>query len=115
METAALYLATRDPRVPWYAKVVAGCVVAYAFSPIDLIPDFIPVLGVLDDLLILPAGIFLARRMIPPEILREHRQAASRRIQEAAGRKWIGILLVAAVWAVLAGAGLAFAFYIWPA
>ena len=76
----ALYLACRDRRVPWYAKVAAGLVVAYAVSPIDLIPDFIPVLGYLDDLLILPAGILLARRMIPAPLLAEHRVMAGERL-----------------------------------
>ena len=62
----ALYLAAGDPRVPWHAKALAACVAAYALSPIDLIPDFIPVLGYLDDLLIVPLGIWLVVRMIPP-------------------------------------------------
>ena len=61
IETYALYLAYRHPKVPWYAKVFAACVVGYLFSPIDLIPDFIPVLGYLDDLILVPLGIFLAR------------------------------------------------------
>src|ERR671938_485139 len=74
-----LYLAARDPRVPWYAKVVAACVVAYAFSPIDLIPDFIPVLGYLDDMIIVPLGILLAIRLIPPQLLAELRAEAARR------------------------------------
>jgi len=73
----ALYLAGRDPRVPWYAKALAVVVAAYALSPIDLIPDFIPVLGYLDDLILLPLGILLVVRLIPPEILAEHRAAAA--------------------------------------
>lgn len=72
----ALYLASRDPRVPWYAKAVAVVVVGYALSPIDLIPDFIPVLGYLDDLILLPLGILLVIRLIPPAIMAEHRAAA---------------------------------------
>ena len=72
----ALYRAGRDPRVPWYAKALAICVAAYALSPIDLIPDFIPVLGYLDDLIILPLGVLLVVRMIPPELMAEHRGAA---------------------------------------
>jgi uncharacterized membrane protein YkvA (DUF1232 family) len=75
-EAHAVYLASRDPRVPWYAKLLAVCVLGYLFSPIDLIPDFIPVLGYLDDLLIVPAGLWLVIRLIPPEIMDEHRQAA---------------------------------------
>ena len=77
-----LSLAARDPRVPWYAKVVAACVAAYAFSPIDLIPDFIPVLGYLDDVIIVPLGILLAIRLIPPALLEEHRCAAIERSQQ---------------------------------
>ena len=69
METYAIYLAYRDPRVPWYARLFAACVVGYAFSPIDLIPDFIPVLGYLDDLIMVPVGIFFALKMIPPPVM----------------------------------------------
>src|SRR5260370_28044382 len=74
----AIYLAARDPRVPWYAKALAACVAGYALSPIDLIPDFIPVLGYLDDLLIVPLGILAVARLIPPDILAQHRAAALR-------------------------------------
>ena len=74
----ALYLAGRDPRVPWYAKALAVIVAGYALSPIDLIPDFIPVLGYLDDVILVPLGILLAIRLIPPAILAEHRSAAAR-------------------------------------
>ncbi len=73
----ALYLASRDPRVPWYAKALALAVAAYAASPIDLIPDFIPVIGYLDDLIIVPLGIALVIRLIPPEIMAEHRALAT--------------------------------------
>ena len=66
-EIYALYLAYRDPRVPWYARLFAAGVVAYAFSPIDLIPDFIPVLGFPDDLILVPLGVVLALRMIPTQ------------------------------------------------
>lgn len=72
----ALYLAARDPRVPWLAKALAIAVAAYALSPIDLIPDFIPMFGYLDDLIIVPLGIALVVRMIPPSIMAEHRAAA---------------------------------------
>jgi uncharacterized membrane protein YkvA (DUF1232 family) len=76
----AVWLCARDPRTPWPAKAVAVVTAAYALSPIDLIPDFIPVLGYLDDLVLVPAGLWLAMRLIPPEVLAEHRAAA-----EAAG------------------------------
>ena len=72
-ETLALYLAYRDPRTPLHAKIFAACVVAYAFSPIDLIPDFIPVLGYLDDVILVPLGIVLAIKMIPHEVMEESR------------------------------------------
>jgi uncharacterized membrane protein YkvA (DUF1232 family) len=72
----ALYLAARDPRVPWYAKALALVVATYALSPIDFIPDFIPVLGYLDDVILVPLGILLTVRMIPPEVMNEHRLRA---------------------------------------
>ncbi len=74
----ALYLAGRDPRVPWYVKALAIAVAAYALSPIDLIPDFIPVLGLLDDLILVPLGILLVVWLIPPGILAEHREQAAK-------------------------------------
>ncbi len=76
-ETLVLYLAARDPRVHWLPKAIALITLAYALSPIDLIPDFIPVLGYLDDLLIVPAGLLLARRLIPDYIIEEHRLTAA--------------------------------------
>jgi uncharacterized membrane protein YkvA (DUF1232 family) len=88
----ALYLAARDPRVPWYAKALAIAVAAYALSPIDLIPDFIPVLGYLDDLLIVPTGIALAVRLIPPDVMAEHRERAT-----AAGNRPVSRIAVAAI------------------
>lgn len=79
-DVVALYLAARDPRVPWYAKAVAACVAAYALSPIDLIPDVVPILGYLDDLILVPLGIALAVRLIPAALLAEHRRAAEERV-----------------------------------
>jgi len=79
-ETYALYLAYQDPRTPWYAKVFAACVVGYALSPIDLIPDPIPVLGYLDDLVLVPLGVFLALKMIPPGVLDDCREKARLRM-----------------------------------
>lgn len=76
VQTLALYFAYRDPRVPWYAKGWIAMVVAYAFSPIDLIPDFIPVLGYLDDLVLIPLGVALALKMIPAEVMEESRVKA---------------------------------------
>ncbi|ABC90501.1 hypothetical conserved protein [Rhizobium etli CFN 42] len=95
-DIVALWLAARDPRVPWYAKAVAGAVAAYALSPIDLIPDFIPVLGYLDDLVIVPLGILLATRLVPAKVMAALRVEAARRIERPAGRA--GLIFVLAVW-----------------
>jgi uncharacterized membrane protein YkvA (DUF1232 family) len=76
-EVRALYLACGDPRTPWYAKLLAVCIVTYALSPIDLIPDFIPVLGCLDDLILLPIGIVLALKTVPPQVMKECRPCRS--------------------------------------
>lgn len=75
-ETFALYLAARHPETPWYAKLLIATIVAYAFSPIDLIPDFIPILGYLDDLILIPIGIAFAIKMVPPSVLAECRARA---------------------------------------
>jgi uncharacterized membrane protein YkvA (DUF1232 family) len=96
----ALYLAGRDPRVPWAAKALAIAVVAYAVSPIDLIPDFIPVIGYLDDLLLVPLGIYLAVRLIPPAIMAEHR-ARSRAAERLPASRAAGVVVVA-IWLALA-------------
>jgi uncharacterized membrane protein YkvA (DUF1232 family) len=95
----ALYLAALDPRVPWHAKALAGAVAAYALSPIDLIPDFIPVLGQLDDLVIVPLGIALAVRLIPPELMAEHRAAAEAAIAQPQSTS--GALAIIAIWTAL--------------
>src|SRR5690349_13135744 len=90
----ALYLAARDPRVSWYAKALAFAVAAYAASPIDLIPDFIPVLGYLDDLLIVPLGIMLVIRLIPPEIMAEHRALATAAQDRPVSRTAAAVIVV---------------------
>jgi uncharacterized membrane protein YkvA (DUF1232 family) len=95
----ALYLAARDPRVPWYAKALAAGVAGYALSPIDLIPDFIPVLGQLDDLVIVPLGILLAVRLIPPPLWAEHRARAAAAIVQPQSNA--GAHFVVAVWTAL--------------
>ena len=99
----SLYLAYRDARTPWYAKVFAALVVAYAFSPIDLIPDFIPVLGYLDDLLLLPLGIVLAIKLIPAEVMTDARLKAEESARTEKPMGWLGIGMVALIWLVLAG------------
>lgn len=103
-ETYALYFACRDPRVPWYAKALAGVVVAYAFSPIDLIPDFIPVLGYLDELLIIPLGVMVVRSMIPATVLADCRERA--RNLEGKPRNWIAAGVIVAIWLALAVAAI---------
>ena len=96
-EAFAIYLAARDPRTPWYAKALVFFVVAHTFSPIDLIPDFIPILGYLDDLIITPGGLWLAVRLIPPEVLAEARvTAANRGLDRRVGI--IGMVLIILVW-----------------
>lgn len=92
----AVWLAARDPRTPWFAKVLALAVAAYAISPIDLIPDFIPIIGYLDDLIIVPLGIMLVVRFIPPELMDEHREAASKASERPVSRVAVGVVI--AVW-----------------
>jgi uncharacterized membrane protein YkvA (DUF1232 family) len=105
----ALWIAGRDPRVPWHAKAVAAAVAAYALSPIDLIPDFIPVLGYLDDVIIVPLGIMLAIRLIPPALMAEFRAEAARRETQPMSR--IAAIAIVAVW--LAAAAL-LVWLFWP-
>src|SRR5512133_2083248 len=102
-DTYALYLALKDPRAPWYARLVAGLIVAYAFSPIDLIPDFIPVLGYLDDLVILPLGIALALKLIPPAVLADARARAEAALAPGKPVNWAAGAVIATIWLLLAG------------
>ena len=105
----ALWLAARDPRVPWYAKAVALAVAAYALSPIDLIPDFVPVLGYLDEVILLPPAIMLAVWLVPPELMAEHREAAAR--AEARPVSRAGAVLIVALWVA---AAVALVWWFWP-
>ncbi len=100
-ESIALYFAFRDKRTPWYAKILAALVLAYAFSPIDLIPDFIPVLGYLDDLIIVPAGIALTLKLIPPNVMDEARLTASAKSPERRVG-WIGAGIIILIWLLIA-------------
>jgi uncharacterized membrane protein YkvA (DUF1232 family) len=101
IQVYALYLAYRDPRTPWYAKVFAALVVGYAFSPIDLIPDFIPVLGYLDDLILVPLGVLLAKKMIPVVVMEECQEKA--RKLEAAGKpvNYVAAAIIVLIWVLI--------------
>jgi uncharacterized membrane protein YkvA (DUF1232 family) len=105
----ALWLAGRDPRVPWYAKAFALLIAAYALSPIDLIPDFVPILGYLDEVILLPPAILLAVKLVPPELMAEHRAAAA----EAEGKpvSRAGAAMVVALWLL---AATALVWWFWP-
>ena len=98
----AIYLASRDPRLPWTVKLLAIAVAGYALSPIDLIPDFIPVLGVLDDLIIVPLGIWLAIALIPEDLMREYRSMASAAAQRPVSKS--AAIIIVALW--ISGAAL---------
>ena len=99
-DSHAIYLASRDPRVPWYAKALAIAVAAYALSPIDLIPDFIPVIGYLDDLVIVPLGIWLVVSLIPDEVMAECRAKADAAWQRPVSRA--GMIAIIVLWIVAA-------------
>ena len=100
-QTYALYLAYRHPGVPWYAKIFSACIVAYLFSPIDLIPDFIPILGYLDDLILVPLGIMLALKMIPEDVWQECKQEALNAMRQDQPVNWIAAGVIIAIWLLL--------------
>jgi uncharacterized membrane protein YkvA (DUF1232 family) len=106
-ETYAIYLAYKDPRVPWYARLFAACVVGYAFSPIDLIPDFIPVLGYLDDLVLVPVGIVLALKMIPPTVMAECREKALEIVGQGKPVNRAAAAAIIAIWLLMAALAIA--------
>ena len=101
-ETFALYLAARDPRTPWYAKLLVAGIVAYAVSPIDLIPDFVPVLGYLDDLILIPAGIALAIRLVPASVLADCRAQAQAIFKNGKPVSRIAGVVIVVIWIALA-------------
>src|SRR3954466_7964638 len=107
VETLALYLVARDPRVPWCARLFVAAVVAYALSPIDLIPDFIPVLGYLDDLIVVPLGLLLVARLMPPYVMNEYRMKAEES-DFILAKNWTVAILMVAVWVC----GTALAYYV---
>lgn len=100
-ETLAILIASRDPRLPWSVKVFLGLLLAYSFSPIDLIPDFVPVLGYLDDLILVPLGVTLALRMIPAEVMADSRRLADERLSQGRPISRLGAGMVIAIWLVV--------------
>lgn len=99
-ETYALYLAYKDPRTPWYAKVFLALVIGYVFSPIDPIPDFIPVVGLLDEMVVVPVGVIIARKMVPGAVLAECQVRAT--LQESKPVNWVAAVVIVGVWLLLA-------------
>jgi uncharacterized membrane protein YkvA (DUF1232 family) len=111
-EAYTLYFACGDLHTPWYAKFLAIFVVTYAFSPIDLIPDFIPVIGQVDDLIIVPLGVFLVSKLIPKEVMTVARQKAENAIAEGKDKpkNWIGAVAIVVIWLLIAGLGISLYF-----
>lgn len=97
-ETYAIYLAAKDPRTPWYVKILVLFIAAYALSPIDLIPDFIPILGYLDDLVLIPAGLALAIKLVPAEVLEDAREKVKQTEGPEGGVGLIGTLIIILLW-----------------
>ena len=107
VEAHAVYLASKDPRAPWYARLLALFVIGYLLSPIDLIPDFIPVVGYLDDLLIVPAGLLLVIKLMPAEVLAEHRETARVAALEKKSN-WVAAGVIVTIWVVFLLLGIRF-------
>ena len=97
-EVYALYLASKHPKTPWYAKVLAALIIGYALTPIDLIPDFIPVVGYLDDLILVPAGIALLIKIIPRDILEECKAKARSDLSNRRSKNWIAAIIIVLIW-----------------
>lgn len=112
-ETYALYLAARDPRTPWCAKLLVAAVVAYALSPIDLIPDFLPVVGYLDDLVLIPIGLAAARRLVPRDVLEDCRRRAREAGVSRGPASRVAAVIVVVIWLVAAALVAAWAYKIW--
>lgn len=102
-EIYALYFAYQDPRTPWYAKALALVVVGYAFSPIDLIPDPIPLLGYLDDLILLPLGIVLLLKLIPPTVMEDCHVKAQATLAQQKPTNWVAAVVIGLIWLAVAG------------
>jgi len=110
-ETYALRLAAHDPRTPWYAKLLVALIVAYALSPIDLIPDFIPVLGYLDDLILIPLGIVFALKLVPPHVLADCRAQAREIIRNGKPVSRIAGAVIIAIWLIVGALGIIWAYH----
>ena len=102
IDSYALFLAYKDPRTPWYARVFALCIIAYTFSPIDIIPDFIPVLGYIDDLILVPLGIVIAIKMIPPQVMAECRKQALLYTESGKSYGRTAAIVIICVWLIIA-------------
>jgi uncharacterized membrane protein YkvA (DUF1232 family) len=103
-ELKVIYIAYKKPEVPWHTKALAALVIGYALSPIDLIPDFIPVLGYLDDLLLIPLGIYLVIKLIPREVLDACREEAEQAFREGKPKNWIAAVIIGAIWILIIAA-----------
>lgn len=114
-ETSALYLAARDPRTPWYAKLLVAGIVAYALSPIDLIPDFIPIIGYLDDIILIPNGITLAIKLIPEPVLAECRTRAHETMHSGKPVSRVAAAVIVTIWLLLAGLSIWWAYNLFVA
>jgi uncharacterized membrane protein YkvA (DUF1232 family) len=101
-EIYAIHLAYKHPRVPWYGKILAASIVAYALSPIDLIPDFIPILGYLDDLIVIPTGISIVIKMIPADVLVECREKATLEMSSGKTINWAAAIVIVIIWLLVA-------------
>ncbi len=99
-EARVVYLSMRDPRTPWYAKALAACVLGYLFSPIDLIPDFLPVIGHLDDLIVVSAGLLLGSKLIPTAVIAEHRETAHTAAMDEEPN-WIAAAVILTIWVAI--------------
>lgn len=100
-ELAAIYFAYKDERTPWYTKMFIGILLLYAFSPIDLIPDFVPVLGYLDDLILLPIGIYCALKLIPDIVIADAREKAEHYFENEKPKRWFGAVIIVIIWLIV--------------
>jgi uncharacterized membrane protein YkvA (DUF1232 family) len=100
-ELKVIYIAYKKPGVPWYAKILASVVIGYALSPIDLIPDFIPIIGYLDDLILVPLGIYLVIKLIPKEVLEECRIEAEEAFRNGKPKNWVSGIIIILLWLLI--------------